>query len=90
MTTYERMLTSPLGFPVEWDVCPGCGQPFAAQYRTFEQSTCDACAAPQRDYFAGVSDRSTPAPPSRQRTAPHTHHEALYDAVRRIAGKDRP
>jgi hypothetical protein len=31
------------GHPVEWDTCPGCGQPFAAQYRTFEAFECAGC-----------------------------------------------
>lgn len=89
---------SPLGFPIEWDVCPGCGKHFAAQYREFEAYECADCeeqaqqptAPAGRNYFAGVDGAPAPATPGSS-TPPQTalYSESLSAAVARIAGKDR-
>lgn len=31
------------GYAVEWDVCPGCGQMFPAQYGSHVVARCDSC-----------------------------------------------
>lgn len=54
------MSASPLGQPVEWDVCPGCGQMFPAQYAQYVDTCCDSC------YLASIEPQ--PAPSNRAAT----------------------